>query len=83
MEKLKSLSKLQLNTIVNETRVRLDSSQGVKAGRACPNPRTGRLSGTFQNGVHDSGEVLRVPIVAWVGRGLLALAPAVSKALLL
>lgn len=83
MEKLKSLSKLQLNTIIDETRVRLDSSQGGKVGRACPNPRTGWLSGTFQNGVHDSGEVLRVPIVAWVGRGLLALAPAVSKALLL
>lgn len=80
---LKLLCKLQSNTITDEARVRLDLSQGVKAGRACANPRTRRLSGTFQTGVHDSGGVLSIPAAAWVGRGLLALALAVSKAPLL
>ena len=58
-------------------------SQVVKVRRTCPNPRTGRLSGTFQTRVHVSGGILRVPIVAQVVRGLLTLAPAVSKLVLL
>lgn len=51
-------------------------------GRTCRNPSTGRLSGTLQTGLHDSGGVLRVSAAALVGRRLLDLALAVSKAIL-